>query len=186
MAELADIPVILVDENDNSIGTMEKHEAHRKALLHRAVSVFIFNTSGEWLLQQRAKEKYHSNSLWTNTCCTHPLPGETNIHAAKRRLNEEMGLSCDLTEAFRFIYHEPLDNNLTEHELDHVFIGISDDQPVINMDEVMDYKYMSTGDLKADIAANSQNYTVWFRKIFTQYEEPLLRLLNNDGKSEGK
>lgn len=158
--------VILVDEKDNPLGTMEKMEAHRLAKLHRAVSVFIYNSKGDWLLQQRAKHKYHSNSLWTNTACTHPYPKEKNIDAANRRLNEEMGLTAELTEIFDFIYIEKLDNELTEHELDRVFIGKSDTLPKINPKEVMDYKYISYENLKQDIEKNPENYTVWFKKIF--------------------
>jgi isopentenyl-diphosphate Delta-isomerase len=164
-------PVVLVDENDLALGTMEKHEVHRRAILHRAVSVFIFNSKGEWLLQQRAKEKYHSNSLWTNTCCTHPHPGEGNHEAANRRLKEEMGINCSLTEIFHFLYNEQLDNGYTEHELDHVYIGITDDLPSINTDEVMDYKYITIDELINDIEINPDRYTVWFRKIMTQYEQ---------------
>ena len=165
--------VILVAENDAALGTMEKHEAHRKALLHRAVSVFIFNSKGEWLLQQRAKGKYHSNGLWTNTCCTHPYPGESNLLAAERRLHEEMGMQCKLKEVFHFIYKEPLDNGYTEHELDHVFAGYTDEMPVINPEEVMDYKYISLANLKYDLEKNPDNYTVWFRKIVNLYENKL-------------
>lgn len=172
---MENVPVILVDQHDRAIGVMEKHEAHHKALLHRAVSVFIFNSSGKWLLQQRAKEKYHSNSLWTNTCCTHPLPGESNLRAAKRRLAEEMGIQCDLEEVFWFIYKENLDNELAEHELDHVFIGISDSIPVIDRNEVMDFVYLSTAEVKAGIDANPENYTVWFRKIFSEYRDKLFQ-----------
>jgi len=185
MNEKTSIPVILVDENDNPTGVAEKFEAHRKALLHRAVSVFIFNTTGHWLLQQREKGKYHSNSLWTNTCCTHPLPGESNPDAAHRRLREEMSLECELQESFWFIYREALDNELTEHELDHVFTGITDDLPVINEAEVMNYKYMTTADLRTDIARNPENYTVWFRRIFGQYQHSLRKSLNQgSGKPE--
>lgn len=165
--------VILVDENDAALGTMEKHEAHRKALLHRAVSVFLFNSMGEWLLQRRSKEKYHSNGLWTNTCCTHPYPGESNQDAAERRLKEEMGMQCALQEVFHFIYREPLDNGYTENELDHVFTGYTDDMPLINPGEVMDYKYISLADLKNDLMLNPDHYTVWFRKIVTLYENKL-------------
>src|SRR5690606_3613335 len=131
--------VILVDENDNETGTMQKMEAHQKALLHRAISVFICNSNGEWLLQKRALQKYHSNGLWTNTSCSHPFPGESNLDAANRRLFEEMGIKAGLTEIFTFIYKEQLDNELTEHELDHVFFGISDVEPEINPDEVDDW-----------------------------------------------
>lgn len=158
--------VILVDENDRAIGTMEKMEAHRLSKLHRAVSVFIFNKKKEWLLQQRAAHKYHSNSLWTNTACTHPYPKEDNRHAATRRLDEEMGLKADLKEIFHFIYKEKLDNELTENELDHVFIGFSDNRPNINTAEVAAYKYIAFDDLHADVEKNPEKYTIWFRKIY--------------------
>lgn len=163
--------VILVNDNDEEIGTMEKMEAHRKAQLHRAVSVFLFNKKGEWLLQQRAKEKYHSNRLWSNTCCTHPLPGETNIEAANRRLMEEMGMSCDLKKIFSFTYYEALDNELTEHELDHVFVGVTEDLPEINPSEVMDYKFINYAELRDEIDRNADKYTVWFRKIVEKVHE---------------
>ncbi len=157
--------VILVDTADNETGVMEKMEAHRKALLHRAISVFIFNSKGEWLLQKRALDKYHSGGLWTNTCCSHPFPGESNLAASNRRLSEEMGINANLKELFSFIYQEKLDHDLTEHELDHVFFGISDELPQINTEEVMDWKYVSYFKLYKDIQSNPQNYTVWFRKI---------------------
>ena len=168
--------VILVDEADNEIGWMEKLEAHKKPLLHRAISVFIFNSKGEWLLQRRALNKYHSNGLWTNTCCSHPLPGETSLEAAHRRLHEEMGLETDLKEIFWFTYKEPLDNQLTEHELDHVFVGSTDEYPSINPDEVSEWKYMKFDDLKTDIDNHPENYTVWFRMIFERVNSELLKL----------
>lgn len=157
--------VILVDEYDNQTGIMEKMEAHRKALLHRAISVFVVNSKGEWLLQKRASGKYHSNGLWTNTCCSHPFPEETNIEAANRRLMEEMGLSTELREIFHFVYLEELDNGLTEHELDHVFVGITDVKPKINTKEVAEWKYINFGDLLNDIKLKPHSYTVWFKKI---------------------
>lgn len=161
-----DTYVILVDCNDNEIGISEKMEAHRKALLHRAVSVFICNSKGEWLLQRRALGKYHSNGLWTNTCCSHPNPKESSIDAANRRLMEEMGMKSELVDLFNFTYKEELDNELTEFELDHVFLGITDELPKINTDEVMDWKYISYNELLIDIRNNPQKYTVWFKKIF--------------------
>lgn len=157
--------VILVDEKDNEIGLMAKTEAHKKALLHRAISVFIFNSEGEWLLQRRAFNKYHSAGLWTNTCCTHPLPNENNPDAANRRLKEEMGMHSTLKELFSFTYKETLDNELTEHELDHVFVGITDLMPTINTDEVAEFKYIKYDSLILDIKNNPSHYTVWFKKI---------------------
>jgi len=171
--------VILVDKNDNEVGQLEKMEAHRKALLHRAISVFICNTKGEWLLQRRAFDKYHSNGLWTNTCCSHPFPGETSQEAAKRRLAEEMGLQADLKEIFWFTYKEPLDNELTEHELDHVFVGVTNELPEINTDEVNEWKYMSFDALKADIENHPEKYTVWFKMIFEEVNRNMLKTKND-------
>jgi|WetSurMetagenome_2_1015567.scaffolds.fasta_scaffold00256_21 isopentenyl-diphosphate Delta-isomerase len=165
--------VILVDEHDVVTGTMEKIEAHRGGLLHRAISVFIIDSQGRWLLQRRARNKYHSNSLWTNTCCSHPLPSENNREAADRRLFEEMGLHCELTELFHFIYREDLDNELTEHELDHVFFGITNMAPKINHEEVMEFKYIDYKDLVDDVAANPGNYTVWFRLIMARVDKSI-------------
>jgi len=163
---MIDNDVILVDEFDQPIGTMEKMEAHVKAALHRAISVFIFNSKGEWLLQRRAIEKYHSRGLWTNTSCTHPAPGETSLEAAHRRLHEEMGLKAELREVFSFKYIQELENNLTEHEYDHVFVGYSDELPVPNPDEAMDYKYISYQDLLQEVAESPEKFTAWFKMIY--------------------
>ena len=161
--------VILVDSNDNPIGTMNKMEAHEKAVLHRAFSVFILNDKNEVMLQQRAAHKYHSPLLWTNTCCSHQRVGETNIEAGKRRLFEEMGFTADLKELFHFIYKAPFDNGLTEHELDHVMIGYSNENPVINPEEVESWKWMSIEAIKEDMTANPNDYTVWFKIIFDEF-----------------
>lgn len=158
--------VILVDEKDNEVGLMEKIEAHEKAVLHRAFSVFVFNDKMELMLQQRAKNKYHSPLLWTNTCCSHQRKGESNIEAGKRRLEEEMGFTCDLEEVFSFIYKAPFDNGLTEHELDHVMVGRFDGKPVLNLEEAEAYKWMSLEDVKEDIKLNPDLYTAWFKIIF--------------------
>ncbi|MCH3885521.1 isopentenyl-diphosphate Delta-isomerase [Tenacibaculum aquimarinum] len=158
--------VILVDKDDNQIGLMPKMEAHEKALLHRAFSVFTFNDKGELLLQQRAAEKYHSPLLWTNTCCSHQRDGETNLEAGKRRLQEEMGFVCELKEIFSFIYKAPFDNGLTEHELDHVMIGSYNDKPIINKEEVQAYKWMTLEAVKKDMQENPEEYTAWFKIIF--------------------
>lgn len=155
--------VILVDEKDTATGVMEKQEAHVRGALHRAVSVFLFNAAGELLLQQRAADKYHSGSLWTNTCCGHPRQGETEIEAANRRLYEEMGIHCQLQKAFEFMYNADMGNGLTEHEFDHVFVGYTDTHPIPNILEVEDWKYMSKEALEADIAENPAAYTQWFR-----------------------
>lgn len=155
--------VILVDKNDRQVGLMEKQEAHIKGLLHRAFSVFIFNTKNELLLQKRANQKYHSGGLWTNTCCSHPRDNESTIDAAYRRLNEEMGMTCDLELKFNFIYKAKLDNNLYEHELDHVFFGFSDTIPKINKKEVCAFDYKTLEFLKKDIIMSPNNYTEWFK-----------------------
>jgi isopentenyl-diphosphate delta-isomerase len=160
--------VILVDKNDNQIGEMPKMEAHEKAFLHRAFSVFIFNKKGELMLQQRAAHKYHSPLLWTNTCCSHQRNGESNIKAGERRLQEEMGFTTDLKEVFSFIYKAPFDNGLTEHEFDHVLIGYFDAEPNINKEEVEAYKWMPLDDVKSDIENNPIIYTEWFKIIFKE------------------
>lgn len=163
-----DTKVILVDLYDNQVGVMEKMEAHRKALLHRAISVFICNTSGSWLLQRRALDKYHSKGLWTNACCSHPMPGESAMEAAHRRLREELGMKCRLESIFNFTYKEVVDDELTEYEFDHVFLGVSDDLPVIDRSEVMEYKFITYEDLCDDLQSAPEKYTVWFRKIFEE------------------
>ena len=169
--------LILVDELDNEKGVRTKSEAHISGALHRAVSVFIVNHEGKWLLQQRALSKYHSAGLWTNTCCSHPFPGESVQKAATRRLMEEMGIQTEITPLFSFTYKEILENGLTEHEFDHVFLGYYDSLPLINPDEVMNYRYLSFDAIKAEIESNPGNYTVWFRKIFEQVNEHILNRL---------
>lgn len=162
--------VILVDKNDNPLGTMEKLEAHRKGILHRALSVVLFNEAGQMLLQKRAKHKYHSSGLWTNTCCSHPLPGEDVRDAARRRLREEMGIDLQPSFSHTFIYEASLDNGLTENELDHVFVGTWNDAPHINTDEVEDWKYADLRWLKEDVKRNPSAYTAWFRILLSQPE----------------
>ncbi|MFC4222136.1 isopentenyl-diphosphate Delta-isomerase [Flagellimonas marina] len=167
--------VILVNEADEPIGLMPKMEAHEKALLHRAFSVFVMNDKGETMLQQRAKDKYHSPLLWTNTCCSHQRNGESNIEAGKRRLMEEMGFSTELKELFSFIYKAPFDNGLTEHEYDHVMIGSFNSAPNINPKEVADWKWMHPEDIKKDISKNPDHYTAWFKIIFERFYEHLMK-----------
>ena len=147
---------------------MEKQEAHVKGFLHRAFSIFIFNDKDEILLHQRAHHKYHSGGLWTNTCCSHPRPGENTLDAANRRLMEEMGMACALTKQFSFIYKAKLDNDLFEHELDHVFFGKSSKKPVLNKKEVADYKYLSIKAIQQDLIYNPQRYTAWFKICFDE------------------
>ena len=167
--------VILVDEQDNQLGLMPKMQAHEKAVLHRAFSVFIFNDKGELMLQQRAAHKYHSPLLWTNTCCSHQRDGESNIEAGKRRLIEEMGFKTNLKEIFSFVYKAPFDNGLTEHELDHVMIGNFNGTPIINPDEVASYKWMTLEEVKKDIELQTKLYTAWFKIIF---KETYLKLID--------
>ena len=160
--------VILVDEQDHPIGLMEKQAAHIEPHLHRAFSIFIFNSKGELLLQQRALSKYHSPGLWTNTCWSHPRDGETLAEATSRRLWEEMGMTCDMHEVYTFIYKAPVGEGLIEHEFDHVFIGQSDDTPYINRDEVESWKYMSLEELSEDIQEHPEHYTEWFKITFEE------------------
>lgn len=161
--------VILVNQNDEQIGLMPKMEAHEKAVLHRAFSVFVLNDKNEIMLQQRAHQKYHSPLLWTNTCCSHQRAGETNIQAGSRRLFEEMGFETTLKELFHFIYKAPFDNGLTEHELDHVMIGYYNEEPKINPEEVESWKWMSIDDVAKDIQLQPNIYTVWFKIIFDEF-----------------
>jgi isopentenyl-diphosphate delta-isomerase len=163
------IEVQLVDAEDNPNGSMEKLEAHEKGALHRALSVLIINSKKEILLQRRALGKYHSPGLWTNTCCSHPYPGEDPNEAAKRRLQEEMGMSSELTFLFKFQYKCDFENGLIEHELDHVFIGKTDDTPHLNTDEAMAFKWMSIENLEQDMLSYPKNYTFWFKLIIEQY-----------------
>jgi isopentenyl-diphosphate delta-isomerase len=161
--------VILVDKHDNQLGLMEKIEAHKKAVLHRAFSVFILNDNNELLIQQRALSKYHSPALWTNTCCSHPRDGESVLDAGARRLKEEMGFQTKLDSLLSFIYRAKFDNGLTEHELDHVLFGYYNDDPSINKLEVMDWKWVNLDFLKNDIITNSDLYTIWFKIIFEKF-----------------
>jgi isopentenyl-diphosphate delta-isomerase len=154
---------MIVDRNGQTRGTMDKMAAHRCGTLHRAFSVFIFNSKGELLLQQRAFDKYHSGGLWTNTCCSHPRLGEKTLDAAHRRLQEEMGIDCEMTELFQFSYRHEFENGLIENEYDHVFMGISDDIPVPNTDEVAGLKYIEPDLLLTDLVEKPENYTAWFK-----------------------
>lgn len=161
--------VILVDENDRELGTAEKMKAHMECRLHRAFSVFIFNSRKELLLQRRAGSKYHCGGLWTNTCCSHPRLGETLKKAVKRRLREEMGFACDLRKVFDFVYKAALGKNLYEYEYDHVFVGNYDGVPRLNPTEADDWKWISLDELKKDIVKNAEKYTPWFRIILEKY-----------------
>lgn len=168
---MAEEKVILVNEQDEQIGLMPKMEAHEKALLHRAFSVFVFNDKNELMLQQRALGKYHSPGLWTNTCCSHQREGETNLAAGKRRLQEEMGFVTKLEEKTSFIYKAPFDNGLTEHELDHILVGTYNGTPTINKEEVASWKWMPLERVKDDIKEHPEYYTAWFKIIFDKFYE---------------
>ena len=160
--------VILVDEQDHVVGEMDKMEAHEKGILHRAFSIFIFNSKGQMLIHQRANEKYHGGGLWTNACCSHPQLDEDIKESAEQRLQFEMGLQCDLKRVFAFIYHTPVENNLIEHEYDHVLVGYTDREPVPNVNEVMNYKWIDRLDLLQQIAAEPDAFTYWFRIALPQ------------------
>lgn len=160
--------VVLVDQKDNSLGKMDRLKAHEQGKLHRAFSIFIFNDNQELLLQQRASNKYHGANLWTNTCCSHPQLHEDLKFSALERLNYEMGIECDIEWIYSFIYNEKVENNLTEHEFDHVFVGFYNQNPIINALEVNDYKWMNTSEIVEDIKSNPFLYTVWFKEAFPE------------------
>lgn len=155
--------LILVDEEDNETGAMDKLSVHQRGLLHRAFSVFIFNSKDELILQQRAEEKYHSAGLWSNTCCSHPVAGEEISNTIRRRMKEEMGLQCEVYFKFKFIYEIQFENGLTEHEYDHVYFGESDDIPVPDPAEVKDWRYISLEDLRKEISLNPQDFSEWLK-----------------------
>lgn len=158
--------VLLVNERDEELIEMDKLDAHRQGLLHRAFSIFVFNSMGQLLLQQRAPHKYHGGSLWTNTCCSHPQLGERVVDSALERLAFEMGFSTELEQIYSFIYHSPVENGLVEHELDHVLVGFSDTIPRPNPDEVNDFKWMDTDEIEIWMQSRPQDFTVWFKEAF--------------------
>lgn len=165
--------VVLVNEQDQPVGTMEKLEAHIKGVRHRAFSVLLFNEKGEYLIQQRANGKYHSSGLWSNTCCSHPRPDEAIDLAGERRLNEEIGISAKLAYAFHFEYREELDNNLVEHELDHVLVGQTESLGNMNPLEVQDMKFVSEEELLQGMESHPENYTAWFKIIMFEHLEKI-------------
>lgn len=167
--------IILVNSSDEALGLMEKMEAHRRALLHRAFSVFVFNNQGEMMLQQRALNKYHSGGLWTNTCCSHPRDGESVEEAGTRRLREEMGFETALNYGFYFIYKAELEHGLTEHELDHVLIGFYDGLPKINPEEVAAWKWLAFDDLLEDLEKHPEHYTAWFKIIMKDHGQQIFK-----------
>jgi isopentenyl-diphosphate delta-isomerase len=166
--------VILVDESDRQIGLEEKLKAHKNgAKLHRAFSIFVFNNKGETMLQKRAMSKYHTQGKWTNTCCSHPMPGEEVADAAHRRLREEMGFDCEMKEAFSFIYKAEVGNELTEHEYDHVFFGTYEGKPKLNKEEAMSFRWIPLAKLKEEVQKNPDNFTPWLKisldKVISAY-----------------
>lgn len=167
--------VILVNENDEQIGTMDKLEAHRQAKLHRAFSVFIFNSQGQMLLQQRAENKYHSAGLWTNACCSHPSPGEDTNLAVQRRLQEEMGFTTDVIRIFDFTYKAEFDNGLVEHEFDHVYLGVYNGEIFPNPDEVQDFCFKQIEQIKTEMSEQPEEFTAWFHIAFPLLEKWLLK-----------
>ncbi|MGC8694456.1 MAG: isopentenyl-diphosphate Delta-isomerase [Candidatus Micrarchaeia archaeon] len=157
------VDVILVDENDNPIGTAEKLEAHKNGgKLHRALSIFIFNDKDNLYIQRRALTKYHSAGKWANTCCSHPMPNENILDAAHRRLKEEMGFDCNMEEVFNFPYKAYVGNGLTEYEFDHIIFGRFNGVPKPAPEEVMDWRLVSLDDVKKEIDANKDNFAAWF------------------------
>ena len=163
------IEVQLVDSNDNELVAMEKLEAHKQGLLHRAISVLLFNSKGEILLQKRAFHKYHSPGLWTNTCCSHPYPKENTKDAAERRLKEEMSIKTSLKFSFKFNYKVEFTSGLIENELDHVFTGFSDETPHLNTDEAVAFKWINPKELRQDMEKSPENYTFWFKIIMNEH-----------------
>lgn len=163
--------VTLVDADGNAIGTAEKMQAHREALLHRACSVVLFNAAGDLLLQRRHPDKYHSGGLWSNTCCTHPRPGESAADAAARRLREEMGINAALERVFEFVYRAEFENGLVEYEYDHVFAGRFDGRPEPNADEVIDWKWVAMDEVTADLARHPSTYSPWFPLLVERLQE---------------
>ena len=169
---MADINVILVDTEDNELGVEEKLKAHQNGgKLHRAISVFVFNSEGQTMIQRRAMSKYHSAGQWANTVCSHPYPGESVLASAHRRLGEEMGFDCEVSEAFVFPYRADVGHDLTENEYDHIFFGFYEGEPKPNSEEVMDWKWIGLEELGADIKANPENYAPWLRLMINKVIE---------------
>lgn len=163
--------IVAVNEQDEPVGYFDKMDVHKKGILHRAVSVFVFSTDGHWLLQKRATSKYHSAGLWSNTACSHPLKDENVADSAHRRLIEEMGLDLVLKKEFSFTYRAEFANGLIEHELDHVFVGFTDDEPVLNEKEASDYRWFTTKELAEEVKLYPEKFTVWFRLLFPKIKE---------------
>ena len=169
--------VILVNEKDEWQGTMEKMQAHKEGALHRAFSVFVLNEKNEMLLQRRALHKYHSPGLWSNTCCSHPMPGESTMAAAHRRLQEEMGFDCELAPAFHFRYRSPVGNGLVENEYDHIYVGSYNDNIELNAEEACEYRYVALDDISAQITTEPEKFTTWFRLVMPRFIDHLQQQL---------
>ncbi|MCU5772910.1 isopentenyl-diphosphate Delta-isomerase [Erwiniaceae bacterium BAC15a-03b] len=167
------IEVILVDHLDRPTGRMEKLEVHEKGLLHRAVTVYVFNSQHQLLLQQRASDKYHCGGLWSNTCCGHPYPLESTQHAAERRLYEEMGMRLTLTPMFELSYNLPMSNGLTEHEYGHVYFAVSDDLPRLNPQEADNWCYASIEEVTRRVEQDPDAFTPWFLHTFARIPQQL-------------
>lgn len=165
--------VVLVSENDEVLGLMEKQQAHINGILHRAFSVFLFNKNGEMLLQKRAASKYHSPNQWSNAVCSHPRNGETYLEGANRRLKEELGIETNLNQKFHFIYKADVGDSLWEHELDHVFIGNYDGEFHLNPEEVSEVRYISSKNLEKELSENPEHFTEWFKIILDEYNHHL-------------
>lgn len=162
--------VIIVDKNDKELGKCCKQKAHKQAIRHRAFSIFIFNSKGQLLIQKRHPKKYHSGGLWSNSCCSHPTPGQTTDDAANMRLKEEMGIHCTIRKVSSFSYLSKVGDNIFEHEYDHIYSGISDETPQLNHDEAIDFKWVGIRDLLSDMTSNKASYTTWFKMIMNDYE----------------
>lgn len=160
--------VVLVDQDDQAIGEMDKLLAHKQGKLHRAFSIFIFNNQGEMLIHQRAADKYHGGSLWTNACCSHPQLHEDLKAGALQRLQFEMGLACSIQRLFSFVYHAPVENDLIEHEYDHVFVGYTDATPIPNPAEVQDFRWIALPMLKKEMHDKPETFTYWFKSALNQ------------------
>lgn len=164
--------VVLTDADDVEMGVLEKLQAHRTGVMHRAFSIFLLNTAGELLLQRRAVGKYHSGGLWSNACCGHPRPGEDTLEAATRRMTEELGLTSELTHLFSFVYTAELDGGLVEHELDHVFVGWTDEVPNPDPEEVGDWRWMGVEQIRTWLEVEPEAFTAWFTPALERLLQP--------------
>jgi isopentenyl-diphosphate delta-isomerase len=169
--------LILVDAEDQEVGVGEKLQTHLDGALHRAFSIFVFDARKRLLLQKRARTKYHSGGLWSNTACGHPRPGEATITAARRRLREEMGFECELHQAFGFLYRKELDNRLVEHEYDHVFVGEFNGEPSPDVTEVEAWRWLSMKQLRRNLCERPLEYSYWLSVAINRQEWTVLNAL---------